>query len=115
MNRISQTIATLLLTTGLLSAALAAELPAYYPKSFDNTGTINDLVTTPNQKSIVISDKRYVMAPSVVVHSPLVKTGGATLLKSGQNIGFTLSSAGASADRVVSEVWVFPAGYAPAK
>lgn len=105
MNSTSRTLVALVFAAGTVTTALAAELPAYYPKTFDSTGVINTL-PNPNNHSVVIDDRRIAVSPGLVVHSPLVRSGGATLLKVGQSVGYTVTGSGS-----VSEVWVFPAGY----
>lgn len=114
MTRTSRTIVTLLLAAGTVSTTLAAELPGFYPKDFDKTGVINS-PPNPNNQRIVISDGSFTVSPGIVVHTPVVRNGGTTLLKSGQSIGYTVTGAGPTSNGTVSEVWVFPAGYVPGK
>lgn len=110
--RTSQILMALLLAAGSVATTLAADLPAFYPKSFDKTGTVND-VPNPNHQTMVISDGSFAVSPGIVVHTPLVRSGGITLLKVGQQVGYTVTGAGPTSRGAVSEVWVFPTGYVP--
>lgn len=92
--------------------AMAAELPDYYPKSFEKTGTI-DLAPTPNNTVIVISDSSLNLSPGLQVHTPMTKNGSINLLKSGQKIGFRVTGTGPTSKGSVAEIWILPPSKKP--
>ena len=109
MNILLRGCAGVLLALG--SATLfAAELPGYYPVSFEKIGAIN-VLPTPNNTAIVISDSSYAMARDAKVHTLVTRNASLGALKSGQLIGFSVVGAGPASKGEVVEIWTLPADY----
>lgn len=106
MNRFfAAMILALALGTGY--AETARGLPEYYPEYFDQWGTLNGVNTQDD--FIVIDDISTPLASDLKIHTPATQFGTLHSLRQGMKVGITFRS-GASR-RMVSDIWVLPAGY----
>ena len=110
MKRIKLLLATLLLSLGINGAAWAAELPSYYPTSFDNIGTIDriDIKTA----EAVISDELFTLSMNIKVHSLVTEHSSVRGLKKKMKIGYT-SKQSSNGSEMITELWVLPNDYSP--
>ena len=109
MTALSRMVAGLLLAAGC-AAASAAELPSYYPKSFEKIGTINSLPSA-NNNTIVISDGSFAVPREVRVHTLVSRNASLSVLKVGQLAGFSVVGAGPTSKGEVAEIWTLPSDY----
>ncbi len=103
-----------MLLAGSSATLLAAELPSYYPESFDKIGTIN-VSPSSNNATIVISDSSFAMARDARVHTLATQNASLSILKPGQVIGFSVVGAGPTAKGEVVEIWTLPSDYKRAR
>ena len=109
MKALSRMITGLLLVMSSVTLS-AAELPGYYPVSFDKVGTIN-VLPTANNTAIVISDSSFGVSREVQVHTLVTRNASLSVLKPGQLIGFRLVGAGSASKGEVMEIWALPSDY----
>ncbi len=96
---------TLLLSLALTGVAVAQSFPSYYPKDgFQRTGQIDAYY--PEEGRIVINDRPYQLADSVIVHSMSAYSDSKARLKQGQKVGYKIAGG-----RLISAIWLLPAGY----
>ena len=92
----------------------AAELPDYYPVSFEKIGIIN-VLPTANNTAILISDRSFVMARDAQVHTLVTRNASLSVLRLGQLIGFSIVGAGPASKGEVMEIWALPSDYKRAR
>ena len=100
-------LAALLATLAFAGAAVAQNLPNYYPKTgFNRIGSIDALIF--EEQRIVIDDMSFNVSPNVVVHSPRSYSVPASSLRIGTRVGYKLLS---NSDRTIIEIWLLPDNY----
>jgi hypothetical protein len=99
-----------LLLIGSAAGAAAADLPSYYPKSFEKIGTINSR-SSASSKTIVINDSSFGVARAVQVHTLVTRNASLAVLKSGQLAGFSVVGGGPATKGEVVEIWTLPPGF----
>ena len=113
MKALSYFYAGVFLAVG--SATLsAAELPGYYPVSFEKIGAI-DVMPTANNSAIVISDSSFAVSRGLQVHTLVTRNASLSVLKVGQVIGFSVVGAGPASKGEVLEIWTLPSDYKRAR
>lgn len=93
---------------------LAAELPGYYPVSFEKIGKI-DVLPGANNTAIVIGDSSFGVSHALQVHTLLTRNASLSVLKPGQLIGFSVVGAGPASKGEVAEIWTLPSDYKRAR
>jgi len=89
----------------LMSTAIAADFPSYYPeKGFQNTGRVDAVYAGDNR--IIIDDISYRMSTSVVVRSLSSKNDSLLRVRAGANVGFRLGRG-----QLIEEFWLLPGNY----
>lgn len=97
------------LKVAILAGALAAPaLSTQAANPYQFTGTINRLPTSTSN-TIIVSDQGLPLSVSLVVH-PVSGTGTIPIqtLRTGQKIGYSLSTPVPGAAPQISEIWVLP-------
>lgn len=100
--------ATLLLCTLIFQAiaAVAADLPDYYPSEGFGRSAIIDAFIADEQR-IILNDISYTLADNVIVHTPVSFSAPKTTLKSGDRVAIRFGGG-----RLIVEIWILPADYA---
>lgn len=98
-------ITAILASIMMIGTALADDLPSYYSKGMQRTGSLDGI--DHERRTIVIDDVRYIMSSNLVVHSPTSFSIPATQLRINSKVGYKLSTNG----RLIMELWVLPRGY----
>lgn len=98
-------ITAILATIMMVGTAFADDLPSYYSKGMQRTGSLDGI--DHQRQMIVIDDVRYIMSSNLIVHSPNAYSIPATQLRLNSKVGYKLSSNG----RLIMELWVLPRGY----
>ena len=94
----------IVMACGFMSTqAMAQKFPAYYPKSFQETGVI-DAVNLGKGK-IIIGDIAYQVSPQVVVRSRSSIEDSTARLRVGATVGFMVSG------NRITEFWLLPDNY----
>lgn len=89
----------------LMSTAIAADFPGYYPeKGFQNTGRVDAVYAGDNR--IIIDDISYRMSTSVVVRSLSSKNDSLARVRTGAHVGFRLGKR-----QLIEEFWLLPGNY----
>ena len=89
----------------LMSTAIAADFPSYYPeKGFQNTGRVDAVYAQDNR--IIIGDISYQMSTSVVVRSLSSKNDSLARVRTGAHVGFRLGKR-----QLIEEFWLLPGNY----
>lgn len=89
---------------------MAAELPSYYPSSFDKIGTV-DVLPTATSPAVVISDSTLNVSRDVHVHTLSARTATLSVLKIGQLIAVSIVGAGPGSKGRVTEIWTLPSDF----
>lgn len=89
---------------------IAAELPSYYPVTFDKIGTI-DVLPTANNTAIIVGDSSFGVSHALQVHTLLTRNASLSALKPGQLIGFSIVGVGPASKGEVVEIWALPSDY----
>jgi hypothetical protein len=85
-----------------VTAAGAADLPAYYPsEGFQRTVRIDALV--PEEQRIIVNDISYTLADNVIVHTPTTFSVPRTSLRVGDRIAYRLGG-----NQLIVEIWTVP-------
>ncbi len=92
------------------AALMAADLPSYYPSSFDKIGTV-DVLPTATSQAVVISDSTFNVSREVQVHTLSARNTTLSVLKIGQLIGVSIVGAGPGSKGQVAEIWTLPSDY----
>jgi hypothetical protein len=103
-------VLSLLLSVGTAFAgsymlAEGTKLPAYYPSSFQEAGTIARL----SNSSMIISGMSYSLSMNVLIHSMSTEYSSRYELKTGKDAGFSFNT-NANNKRIITEIWLLPAG-----
>ncbi|MCF6230794.1 MAG: hypothetical protein L3J62_08400 [Gammaproteobacteria bacterium] len=104
MNRYIFTVVLFVVFLMPASGAFADKLPAHYPESFNNIGTIDDL----RKDAIMINDLEFSVSPATRVYTPHSRFSSLRVLKIGSMVGFSIVEKGEAGIRQVSEIWVLP-------
>ena len=108
----NQSVLLLLLMTGfIMQQAVAAKLPAGYPRfeEFQNTGTIDSVDIKTSR--IVVNDQEYQTRSNVIVVLPGKKNATLKSLKIGSVAGIFFSSGDTDSQPTATEIWVFPRNF----
>jgi hypothetical protein len=92
--------------------AWSAKLPDYYPPAFDRWGVIDQLDL--DNRIIVVNDKNIRVALDLKVYTVNTRFATSQSLQPGMVVGFGTSGSRAISG-AVSEIWVLPADYTPAR
>lgn len=110
-NRSLKRRATQWIIGGLLALAaaiaLAQALPSYYPEKA-RTAKIDAI--NPDGRRIVINDAEYLLADNVVIHAPRAYSIAASRLNPGMTVAIKTTG-----NRLITEMWVYPQQYSPAR
>lgn len=106
MNRFFTTM-ILMFAFGAGHALATPNLPDYYPTDYEQLGTLNGVNT--QDRFIVINDMTSPIARDLKVHTLTTRFGNVGNLHPGMRVGVTTGEAGSR--RIVTDVWVLPAGY----
>ena len=87
------------------TAALAYDLPAYYPKDGFRRAGVIDAVHFEEER-IVIDDVPFQYSPNVVVHSLSAYSVSRTRLQPGVLVAYKVGG-----NRVITEIWLLPQDY----
>lgn len=102
--------AVLLVTTSLppvlVSGTAAAQLPPFYPMTFQAAGIVDEVNLKENY--IIVDDRQYTFAPGVQIRSAAVAIPKEALRK-GMALGLNYRTA-TNHEKFVTEIWVLPAG-----
>jgi hypothetical protein len=86
-------------------AAVAADLPDYYPsEGFGRTAIIDEFIA--DEQRIIVNDISYTLADNVIVHTPVSFSAPKTTLTSGDRVAFRLGGG-----RLIVEIWILPGDY----
>jgi hypothetical protein len=92
----------------MVGSALAGNLPAYYPESFQSTGTLDRVDMAAGE--IVIGDKMYRISTTTPVHTLNSNASSIGALTAGTLVG--LNAVGdATGARVLMDLWELPDSY----
>jgi hypothetical protein len=112
MNKHINTILLLICAMGLSLPALSANLPDYYPPAFDRWGVVNQVDL--DNRVIVVNDINIHVVFDLKVHTVNTRFATSQSLQPGMVVGFGTSGSRAISG-AVSEIWVLPAAYTPAR
>lgn len=91
------------------SPDVAIDLPRYYPATFDAAGFLQSVDYHAN--TIMIDALAYRLVRNIPVHTIETQFGSLPALRGGMEVGFNLQDAVATSnERVITELWVLPAG-----
>jgi len=100
----------ILLSLGITTIAWGAEMPAYYPASFNKHGTIDRI--SINTAEIVINDSLQSLSTNIKVHSLVTEHSSIHVLKKGMSIGYSTITM-RNGNRDVVEIWILPKNHKP--
>jgi len=89
-----------------LSTEVSAQLPSYYPSSFQKTGVIRN-ASIVNQ--LTVDGARYALSSNARIHTVATEHASRFSLAPGLELGFTYDR-DASGVRRITEIWILPAG-----
>lgn len=93
----------------LMSAAIAATLPSYYPANgFRDTGRVDALYA--DEGRIVIDDMSYQISSAAVVHSLSSYSDSMSRVRVGAHVAFKMNK-----NRLIVEFWMLPRNYDASK
>lgn len=82
----------------------AADLPDYYPDSFEHWGVINEVLG--NERTLVVDGVRVTVKSTLRVYTPRSRFDQIDDLRATMPIGF-------NGTEPLGEIWVLPPGYEP--
>ena len=107
MKLFKRNLTTAMFLLCLPFSSMAAQMPSYYPSSFENVGVIQNI--NQDTGAVVVRNNALYLSPSVKVRSLKKRYASKKVLQPGMNIGFSLGSG--SGAQAISEIWVLPPDY----
>jgi hypothetical protein len=89
----------------LVSGTAVAQLPPFYPATFQAAGTVDEVNLKENY--IIVDDRQYTFAQGVQIRSP-AGTIAKEALRKGMALGLNYRTA-PNYEKFVTEIWVLPA------
>lgn len=101
--------AAMALAPALVSGTASAQLPPFYPATFQAVGIVDEVSMRHNY--IIVDDQQYTFAENVQIRSPSGPIAKQALRK-GMALGLNYRTA-PNYERFVTEIWVLPTSAVP--